>query len=567
MAVAVQTPWTQSAAVLPKRLALHALAILCLLHATPRLRAGWATLLAGILTLWQALAWTASDTGWLGLPRLLDETAALALFCAVTGGRIPRQVFLKPLIAAAALGAALGLLQQWVDIPGLAQATRPSGLFVSRAVAGEYVAASVVLTVVFLTGRWRPFTLVLLGIQVAFLISTRSRTGWAVGFLALAWVCSRLATRERLRVGATTALAVLLALLLTPGPRLAWRSPTPYSDSLSALAHLELAGRLDTWRNTLEMVKAHPVLGVGPGGFAPTYAAFHRTVTKDRAFSAGQQIEEPHNEPLRLAVEGGVPGLALGGLLAAALLFKRPRHASVRTIALLAALGCLGLSSLVSLTFVAIPTLVLTTCTAGLLGRRGAKGAVHIPSLVGRGAFLTLAATLVWVDLPQWRASRAWRQAEEAARQGSLRSAYERLQAAAADTRDATAYARTAQLAQQAGDSRRCTGAAREGLRHAPRSTRLLSLLGECETHQGNTDAARKAYARNLQLLPDDPWALLGLARLSTGPEHTTLLQQAAEAARLEWTRLPPTLSQPELERLEQLSRQIAQELTTTEGG
>ncbi len=323
LAVAVQVPWTQSAAVLPRRLALHALAAVCLLHAARRLRPGAVGAMACLLGLWQALTWAVSEVRWLGLPRLLDEAAALVLLVAVAGGRLPRRVLLGPLVAAGVLGAALGLLQQWVEVPWLVQATRPSGFFVSRAVAGEYVAASLLLTVGFVAGRKRPLALALVGLQVAFLVSTRSRTGWAVAALGLLWVGSRLAARERRTVGASVALAVTLAMLLTPGPRLEWHAPRPYADSLASLSRLELGGRLATWRNTLELVAEHPGWGVGPGGFSATYPAFHRAVVRDEAFSAGQQIEEPHNEALRMAVEWGLPGLALALLLLATLLRGR----------------------------------------------------------------------------------------------------------------------------------------------------------------------------------------------------------------------------------------------------
>jgi hypothetical protein len=89
LAVAGQVPWTQSGAVLPRRLALHALAVLCLLHAARRLRMGSSGALACALAGWQALTWAASEMRWLGLPRLMDGVAALALLVAVAGGRLP----------------------------------------------------------------------------------------------------------------------------------------------------------------------------------------------------------------------------------------------------------------------------------------------------------------------------------------------------------------------------------------------------------------------------------------------------------------------------------------------
>ncbi|OJH42056.1 hypothetical protein BON30_02195 [Cystobacter ferrugineus] len=561
LAVAVQVPWTQSAVVLPRRLAMHALAVVLLLHASRRLRWGAVGAVACALGLWQALTWMVSEARWMGMPRLMDEVSALVLLVGVAGGRLPRRTLLWPLVLAGSAGAVLGLVQQWVELPWLLQATRPSGFFVSRAVAGEYVAASLLLTVGFMTGRRSLLALGMVGLQVAFLVSTRSRTGWAVAALGLLWVGIWLTRRERRAVGATVALAVALALVLTPGPRLDWHAPRPYADSLLSLSRLELGGRLATWRNTLSLVADHPWLGVGPGGFAATYPAYHRAVVRDEAFSTGQQIEEPHNEPLRAAVEWGIPGLVLAALLVVVLLRWVPRRPGRRTASLLGALAALGLSSLVSLTFVVPPTLLLATCVAGLLGRAHRGGAPRLPRSLARLSPVLLLGLLAWVDVPQWRASRAWRQAEEAARQGSLRSAHEGLRDAARHTHDATSYARLAEMAQSAGDAPHCAEAAREGLRLVPRSTHLLHLLGECEARRGDKAAAATAYTQELRLLPESPYALWGLARLSTGATRTHLLQQAAAAARLEWSLLPPSLGREERERLQRLTQRMEEEL------
>jgi len=69
------------------------------------------------------------------------------------------------------------------------------------------------------------------------------------------------------------------------------------------------SGRLQLWRTALEMVQAHPLLGVGPMHYAyqPVPPPPHRTA-------------HPHNEPLRLLAELGIPAaLIVMGLLGWAL--------------------------------------------------------------------------------------------------------------------------------------------------------------------------------------------------------------------------------------------------------
>ena len=68
-----------------------------------------------------------------------------------------------------------------------------------------------------------------------------------------------------------------------------------------------VALRLEWYKNTLDIVAANPLLGVGTGGFARAYAA---AVTDPTAIKPAH----PHNQYLLTAVELGVPGLM--GLLA-----------------------------------------------------------------------------------------------------------------------------------------------------------------------------------------------------------------------------------------------------------
>lgn len=62
--------------------------------------------------------------------------------------------------------------------------------------------------------------------------------------------------------------------------------------------------RLDFYYNTLQIVRQHPVFGVGTGGFPDAFA--QQTQGKDVL-----QTRNPHNEYLMVAVQTGVLGLAL----------------------------------------------------------------------------------------------------------------------------------------------------------------------------------------------------------------------------------------------------------------
>jgi O-antigen ligase len=63
--------------------------------------------------------------------------------------------------------------------------------------------------------------------------------------------------------------------------------------------------RIEIWRATWQMIKAHPVTGVGFGGYATAISKYH-------AASGEVMPQQAHNDYLELLASGGLIGLALG---------------------------------------------------------------------------------------------------------------------------------------------------------------------------------------------------------------------------------------------------------------
>ncbi|MGH9928946.1 MAG: O-antigen ligase family protein [Pyrinomonadaceae bacterium] len=76
--------------------------------------------------------------------------------------------------------------------------------------------------------------------------------------------------------------------------------------------------RNEIWKATWRMFVAHPVLGVGMGGYWAAIPAFHDA-------SGAMTPQEAHNDYLELLASGGLVGLALG-LWFAIIVFKRMRE-------------------------------------------------------------------------------------------------------------------------------------------------------------------------------------------------------------------------------------------------
>jgi O-antigen ligase len=86
--------------------------------------------------------------------------------------------------------------------------------------------------------------------------------------------------------------------------RLAVHEYSASDPSVAAKETSSIGLRLEFYRNSLEIVRDHPIAGVGTGGFPRAYA--------DQVKGTGMSLTpNPHNEYLLIAVQTGLAGLAL----------------------------------------------------------------------------------------------------------------------------------------------------------------------------------------------------------------------------------------------------------------
>lgn len=110
-------------------------------------------------------------------------------------------------------------------------------------------------------------------------------------------------------VAATGLVALAMIAWLTPGSALhrgsakAWEESSGWQPGRAQTQSSSVGMRLEFYRNAIEMIGEHPVIGVGSGAFRPAYEAKVR----------GTQmvvVDHPHNAFLHVAVELGLVGLA-----------------------------------------------------------------------------------------------------------------------------------------------------------------------------------------------------------------------------------------------------------------
>ncbi|HPA51370.1 MAG TPA: O-antigen ligase family protein [Thermoanaerobaculia bacterium] len=291
-------------------------------------------------------------------------------------------------------------------------------------------------------------------------------------------------------------------------------------------------GALTTQRDigvlaALETVRAHPVLGVGPGGFSADFVRA-RLAAEERAGrrlvhrSASAHFDNAHNDPLTVAAEAGVPAAVALAFVLAALLVplvaatrreragKRP--GGLPAEALLASLAAVLVLSLANFPIQIVPVSGPFALLAGLALARGG-GSVPLPSgRAGRTALALLALLLATGAAVRLAGGRALARAETALRlvpgaSGEGRSAL--VASALADARRAVALRPRSATAHLALGTARAAGAdpagavaSMERSRELEERAETLLNLGRLAIARGDDHAARPFFLRAVWVFP-----------------------------------------------------------------
>lgn len=150
------------------------------------------------------------------------------------------------------------------------------------------------------------------------------------------WTLALPRRRALLLLGGGLALVLALAAAVAPlRQRLALKLEQMRQGSLNEV----LSGRLDGWQAAVWMLGQHPLTGVGHGAFRPSFIpAKLALLERGRSFSHEQMqvvFANAHSEPLEVAADLGLPGLAaLGwGLWVVGRRLRRSPSAASRTAA------------------------------------------------------------------------------------------------------------------------------------------------------------------------------------------------------------------------------------------
>lgn len=230
----------------------------------------------------------------------------------------------------------IGLFQYFFDFGYVPQVNPPAATFSNRNLAAQFISmilpicAIIALSAENRITRW--FGIFSLLISAAYLMISQTRAGWLAGIVAFGFMFGLLifwAEQKNKLILVSKKLAVVLIVgvlcialgLFFTGTLSSFNSKIP--DLLQHKVYIPKDGenqlvyqdtfsvRLALWRNSWEMIKDQPMIGVGLGNFRIVYPAYHQRVVKEQLFSETLQARHAHHDFIQITAELGFPGLTL----------------------------------------------------------------------------------------------------------------------------------------------------------------------------------------------------------------------------------------------------------------
>ena len=216
------------------------------------------------------------------------------------------------------LEASYGIVQHFQESPyvlfarkAAGYASRESGTYLCPNHFANLLALGMCATLGFIPFRNASFSVRLfsgaaLVLSLPALFLSQSRTGIVSGLIGVWITLVALAAAKSWKRSALV--LICLPLVLLPSAFWLAKSSGPLAARLSAYA-IQGDLRFRWWRDIPDMMRDSPALGWGTGTF-PDVAAGYRTHFVDVMTT----LNHAHNEGLQIAVEQGLPGLAVAGL-------------------------------------------------------------------------------------------------------------------------------------------------------------------------------------------------------------------------------------------------------------
>jgi O-antigen ligase len=265
---------------------------------------------------WRAISADPYQTRFFVL-QILALTACLALLYRYANSEDRIRVLIHVVIAVAVVSAIFGILRQATQqqeigfvLPTLKK-NQGYGQFINKNHFAYLMEMAFGLVLGLILGRGirrdrlMIYVALLLPIWIALVLS--NSRGGILAMLTQVVLCASLLLRRhtsRVILIAVLIAGILIGTVWVGGDRLASNIESATTDFAGDTTR-DGASRNEIWRATLKMFAAHPIAGVGFGGYWIGITAYHDA-------SGSLTPQEAHNEYLELLSSGGLIGLALG---------------------------------------------------------------------------------------------------------------------------------------------------------------------------------------------------------------------------------------------------------------
>ena len=258
---------------------------------------------------------------------------AFTLTFQLLGRRGRSHSLLTAVVAGVCLIAGIGVLQYLFAFDWVRQSISPASTFVNRNFASQFVAMGFPLALVVLftsPGQRRQWTAgFCVFLSITFLGYTITRAsilavaveivviGALLGYLIIIRKRPLDLDRKRAIIFSLAVVAGLACANLEPLGGQAAEASTREGESESVVERISAKGtgtlaiRLYFYRNTLEMIRQHPIIGVGADNFRIHYPATQITGKRDPNVTLGKKPRTSHNDYLQFVAEHGVASIFL----------------------------------------------------------------------------------------------------------------------------------------------------------------------------------------------------------------------------------------------------------------
>jgi len=266
-------------------------------------------ILAAALALPDAVAPARSASNTLGLFRLPGFALAALLL-----SEQQRRTLLRWLALVTAFWLADALCQALFGygLRGVSSSDRLSGIFGDNLKLGPVLAVSAALLLAALQQRPR-WQLLALSLLVVCILLAGTRSGWVMLAVVLLFWGESVRRRSAWPLWRVAAITLTVLPVLATALYLQWPSFAGRVDRTSLLLSADraqvdaaLAYRLPIWETSVQMLRAHPINGVGTRGFRYAYA--DHAQPSDRWLASGGALH-PHQLLFEILCETGIIGL------------------------------------------------------------------------------------------------------------------------------------------------------------------------------------------------------------------------------------------------------------------